>query len=169
MYLSIKSIAFSTLWKLFNDIFKAFHSYLHRQRIIPCICLAILFKEIEKRKKIVRKTRFIGPTHFPKRCMCHDNSKFQEVPPYQTCSLGTHHLSEPPSRVDYQRRKGERRNPEDPIVAKSLPLLQNPRNYKLRTVPFSHHAKLVPGDFCMQTHYSSLKHCFQFPEDRHFM
>lgn len=75
MYLSIKSIAFSTLWKLFNDIFKAFHGYLHRQRIIPCIRLAILFKEIEKRKKIIRKIWLIRPTHFPKRHMCHDNSR----------------------------------------------------------------------------------------------
>lgn len=95
MYLSIKSIAFSTLWKLFNDIFKAFHGYLHRQRIIPCIRLAILFKEIEKRKKIIRKIWLIRPTHFPKRHMCHDNSRSQEVAPYQTCFLGTRHVSEP--------------------------------------------------------------------------
>jgi len=49
MYLSIERIAFSTLWKFFNDIFKAFHGYLHRQRIISCISLAILFKKGKKK------------------------------------------------------------------------------------------------------------------------
>lgn len=167
MYLSIKSIAFSTLWKLFNDIFKAFHGYLHRQRIIPCIRLAILFKEIEKRKKIIRKIWLIRPTHFPKRCMCHDNSRSQEVAPYQTCFLGTRHVSEP--LAEWTTKERERGGIlKDPIAAKTLPLLQKPRNYNLRTVLFSHHTKLSPGDVCMQRLYSSLKYRFQFLEDGHF-
>lgn len=56
MYLSIERIAFGTLWKFFYDIFKAFHGYLHRQRIISCISLAILFEK-EKEKKGKKKMK----------------------------------------------------------------------------------------------------------------
>lgn len=102
LYLSIECVAFSTLWEFFNDIFKAFHGYLHRQRIIACISLAILFEKEGKKGKnktppdrIPQKAHQTS-THFLERCMQQNNYKSHRL----TCLYilpnlfrGTYHVS----------------------------------------------------------------------------
>lgn len=167
IYLSIECIAFSTLWKFFNHVFKAFHGYLHRQRIISCISLAILLKEKKKKEKYetppdtVKGSSALYP--FPQEMHAivtiKSSTKVTCLYILPNVFFGTYHV--PKSLVKWTSpKRGERVKKGRPwglTVANSLPPFHKPRNSKPRFPPCSHRAKLSSRDSCTQRHCTSLK------------